>query len=76
MPDPARPLKLREASALPGTLSADEAELAVEAARQLFQRTLAAWACDLLALRKAGLDRPGWLAEPPEAPDLAWPEAA
>ena len=27
--------------------------------RRMFQRTLGGWAMDLLALRRAGLDRPG-----------------
>ncbi len=36
------------------------AEQAVEDARRLYQRTLAAWVGDLLTLRRAGLDEPGW----------------
>ncbi len=45
---------------------------AVAEARRLFGRTLAAWACDLLLLRRAGLERPAWtdLEEP------GWSEAA
>lgn len=66
MPDPAHALDLREAPALPGTPTAAEADRAVHAARRVFHRTLAAWAGDLLVLRKVGLARPGWLAEPPE----------
>jgi len=36
-------------------------ERAVAEARRLFQRTLSAWVCDLLELRRAGLDQPGWV---------------
>ena len=40
--------------------AAADAERAVTEARRLFQRTLAAWVVDLLALRRAGLDQPVW----------------
>ena len=38
----------------------DEAE---RTARHMFQRVLAPWASDVLALRSRGLDRPGFLSE-------------
>ena len=40
-----------------------QAGRAVDEARRLFQRTLSAWVCDLLILRRAGRDRPGWIDE-------------
>jgi hypothetical protein len=43
-----------------GPISEDAAELAVLQARRLFERALAAWVVDLLALRRAGLDQPAW----------------
>ncbi len=56
-----------------GTPSPAEAQRVVEASQQLFGRTLAGWACDVLALRRAGLDRPGWHdGEPPNQ----WSKAA
>ncbi len=56
-----------------GTPSPAEAQRVVEASQQLFGRTLAGWACDVLALRRAGLDRPGWRdGEPPNQ----WTKAA
>jgi hypothetical protein len=33
--------------------------LTLSGARRMYQRVLAAWAMDLLSLRRAGLDRPG-----------------
>ncbi|MCA9310040.1 MAG: hypothetical protein KDA21_02480 [Phycisphaerales bacterium] len=33
--------------------------LSEQEARRMFQRTLSAWAMDLLSLRQRGLDRPG-----------------
>ncbi len=36
------------------------AEFAVVQARRLFERALAGWVVDLLALRRAGLDQPAW----------------
>jgi len=39
----------------------DEAAAAVQEARRLFARTLAAWAVDSLRLRRAGLDRAAWI---------------
>ena len=36
-------------------------ERSVAEARRLFQRTLSAWVCDLLDLRRRGLDQPGWV---------------
>jgi hypothetical protein len=50
-----------------------EAQRAVERARSLFRRTLSIWVCDLLCLRKAGLDSPGWMTAPV---DSLWSEAA
>ena len=50
-----------------------EADRVVTEARQLFQRTLSAWVCDLLELRRAGLDRPGWVTDDDET---RWHEAA
>ena len=35
-------------------------ERAVAEARRLFQRILSAWVCDLLELRRRGLDQPDW----------------
>ncbi len=56
-----------------GTPSPTEAQRMVEASQQLFGRTLAGWASDILALRRAGLDRPGWRdGEPP----IQWTKAA
>ena len=40
--------------------AAEQARQAVEDARRLYQRTMAAWVGDLLTLRRAGLDEPGW----------------
>ncbi len=37
-----------------------ESQRAVDDSRRLFHRTLACWVCDVLALRRAGLDRPRW----------------
>ena len=48
-------------------LSPAEAQRAVEQARSLYQRTLSIWVCDLLALRKAGLDTPGWITAAPDS---------
>ncbi len=50
-----------------------EAQAAVDQARRLFQRVLASWVCDVLALRRAGAMRPNWRPEAIEAP---WSEAA
>jgi hypothetical protein len=50
-----------------------EARRAVEQARSLFRRTLSVWVCDLLALRRAGLDTPGWATAPP---GFQWSRAA
>lgn len=52
MQDPAHSLEF--------AAQADQAGRAVEEARHLYQRTLAAWVGDLLTLRRAGLDQPGW----------------
>ncbi|MHC4080839.1 MAG: hypothetical protein ACYS15_08010 [Planctomycetota bacterium] len=54
-------------------LSPAEAQRAVDQARSLYQRTLAIWVCDLLALRKAGFDTPGWITT---EQDSRWSEAA
>ncbi len=43
-----------------GTPTPAEAQRMVDASRQMFSRTLAGWASDILVLRQAGLDRPGW----------------
>ena len=51
----------------------DEAQHAVDEARRVFQRILPIWACDLLALRRAGLDRPAWTGA---SDDASWQEAA
>jgi hypothetical protein len=48
-------------------LSPAEAQRVVEQARSLYQRTLSIWVCDLLALRKAGLDTPVWIATAPDS---------
>ncbi|MHC4767910.1 MAG: hypothetical protein ACYTGE_18830 [Planctomycetota bacterium] len=48
-------------------LSPAEAQRAVEQARCLYQRILSIWVCDLLALRRAGLDTPGWIATAPDS---------
>lgn len=37
-----------------------EAQAVVEESRRLFNRTLAAWASDVLTLRKSGLRHPSW----------------
>ena len=50
-----------------------EVQRAVDQARSLFQRTLSAWVCDLLTLRRAGLPSPGWTSTTPE---FQWSEAA
>ncbi len=56
-----------------GTPSPAEAQRMVEASQQLFGRTLAGWASDILALRRVGLDRPRWRdGEPPNQ----WTKAA
>ena len=55
------------------TPTAADARRAVEHSRRLFNRTLSAWVCDLLALRRAGLDRPHWTAQ---RHDDQWNEAA
>ncbi|MHC4990285.1 MAG: hypothetical protein ACYTGC_04825 [Planctomycetota bacterium] len=54
-------------------LSPADAQRAVDQARSLYQQTLANWVCDLLALRKAGFDTPGWIAT---EHDSRWNEAA
>ena len=41
-------------------LSAAECENAVRQARGMFNRVLAAWAVDLLALRREGITTPQW----------------
>jgi hypothetical protein len=37
-----------------------DADQVLAEARRLFQRTLSAWVCDLLELRKSCRDRPVW----------------
>jgi len=54
MHDPARSLTVATAT------DPDQARQAVDEARALFQRALSAWVCDLLILRRAGRDCPGW----------------
>ncbi len=43
-----------------GTPTDAESQRAMEDSRRLFHRTLACWVCDVLALKRAGLDRPRW----------------
>jgi hypothetical protein len=43
-----------------GQVGAEQARLAVEEARRMYGRTLASWVGDLLTMRRAGLDQPGW----------------
>lgn len=51
-----------------------ESEAARSEMRRMFNRTLSAWAMDVLELRRRGLDRPGVrTAEQPAAP---WKQAA
>jgi hypothetical protein len=57
MHDPARSLTVATAT------DPVQAQLAVDQARALFQRALSAWVCDLLILRRAGRDSPGWPTE-------------
>jgi hypothetical protein len=52
----------------------EEADRAVAGARRLFARTLACWASDMLALRRAGFNRPTWPA--PFRGDDSWSQAA
>lgn len=47
-----------------------------QAARLLFQRTLASWAGDLLALRRRGLLRPAWGPDGFSGGGVDWSEAA
>ncbi len=54
MPDPARSLTVAKKT------DPVQARRAVDEARALFQRALSAWVCDLLILRRAGRDTPGW----------------
>ena len=42
---------------------AEQATRAVQDARLVYQRTLAAWVGDLLVLRRAGLVEPAWHAD-------------
>ncbi|MHC4065372.1 MAG: hypothetical protein ACYSUI_12880 [Planctomycetota bacterium] len=49
-----------------------EAQRCVDQARRMFQRTLPAWVCDLLTLRRAGLATPVWTT----TPGHQWSEAA
>lgn len=39
---------------------AHAAQQALMQARQMFQRTLGSWVCDLLQLRQAGMRQPAW----------------
>lgn len=55
--------------------TADEAHSAVRHAHELFNRTLAAWASDILILRKHGLDRINWTPASNEC-SWAWSKAA
>lgn len=45
---------------LPMNGAAERAERAVDDARRMYRRVLATWAMDVLALRAAGLDKPGF----------------
>ena len=64
---------LARAASVIGRPAPDEAARAVAASRRLFQRVLSAWVCDLLALRRAGMERPDWR---PESAREPWSEAA
>ncbi len=57
MHDPARNLTVAMAT------DPVQARRAVDEARALFRRALSAWVCDLLILRRAGRDSPGWIDE-------------
>jgi len=54
MPDPATSFPFQDPAI------AEQARLAVQDARLVYQRTLAAWVGDLLVLRRAGLAEPAW----------------
>lgn len=53
--------------------TADEAALAVDQARRMFNRTLACWASDMLGARRAGVTRIGWQ---PRDRNSVWRQAA
>ena len=55
------------------TPSLDEANTIVQESRDLFNRTLAGWASDVLKLQRDGLDTPRWRSGDP--PDQ-WSKAA
>ena len=57
MPDPAHSLPFAD------PVVAEQARRAVQDARLVYQRTLAAWVGDLLVLRRAGLAEPAWHAD-------------
>ena len=49
-----------------------QSDVALRQARRLFERTLCGWTCDLLSLRRKGLNQTSWRA----ASTRAWPKAA
>jgi len=51
----------------------DEANTIVQETRDLFNRTLASWASDVLRLQRDGLDTPRWRSGDP---DNQWSKAA
>ena len=55
------------------SLTLDEADRIVDEMRNLFNRTLAGWASDVLSLQRDGLDMPRWRSSDP--PDQ-WSKAA
>ena len=55
MPDPATSFPFEDPAVV-----AEQARRAVQDARLVYQRTLAAWVGDLLVLRRAGHDEPRW----------------
>ena len=57
MPDPAHSLPFADPAV------AEHARRAVQDARLVYQRTLAAWVGDLLVLRRAGHAEPAWHAD-------------
>ena len=55
------------------TPTLDEANTIVQESRDLFNRTLASWASDVLRLQRDGFDRPRWRSGDP---DTQWSKAA
>lgn len=49
-----------------------QSDVALRNAKRMFERTLCSWTCDLLSLRRKGLNQTSW-----NAPSRrAWPKAA